>query len=1151
MGPQANDFFGYCVSTAGDVNGDGYNDVIAGAPLFQNGQSREGAVFLYYGQPNGLNTNVGWSCEGNQSIAVFSSNYGNSMGFGASVSDAGDVNGDGYGDVIVGSPFYSNGQAGEGKAFVFLGSPSGLQATPAWSYEPDIDSARFGFSVSTAGDVNGDGYSDVVVGAPSWNNGQVKEGRAFVFYGSASGVSATPSIILEENNTNSWFGWCVSAAGDVNGDGFSDVLISAPYFDGTYVNEGKAFVYHGSAAGISSVANWAVASNWMKAGFGGNVSWAGDVNGDGYSDIIIGADQFSNTFLNPYVGRFYIFHGSASGLLPTPAFNLSMWYVNSYFGTSVSGAGDVNGDGYADVVVGASGLMNPSYKEGGIFIFYGTPSGITSTLYTQIESNISNTELGISVCSAGDVNGDGFTEIIAGAHLYDKTTAPAASNVGAFYVYSGSPENVGSNPVPATPFTLNQAGAQLGNFVTTVGDVNADGYSDMAVGASMYDNGKQNTGIVYVFHGSSTGFSSLPSTVINGPLTADGFFGCSIGAAGDVNGDGFSDIVIGASGFNNAATPNEGAAFLYLGSPTGILSNAFLQLEGNLINAQFGYSVAGAGDVNGDGYSDIIIGAKSYNGGTPNEGKAFVYYGGSGGPDGFADWQYQTSVGEEFGTCVTGVGDCNGDGYSDVVVLSSKWSNGQADEGRLFYFRGSSSGLESGPAAIKETNVANSLLHNQSACFAGDINGDGYNEVTIGLGAYNSGSTPGEGAIMLFYGNSSGIALASPVLIESNSANSGWGTILGFAGDVNNDGYNDLVSGSPAYSKGHASEGCIQVFAGSPAGLISIPLFTYEPNKSSALCGASAGCAGDVNSDGYSDLVLGMPGYDSLGLADAGRIMVLHGNNAHNILSRSYITRQLKSDLVSVVQSSNGTFEEGCVFGISHFEKSSLGRTRAKLAYEYRGHPDPFLSSGTLMSTSVSFSGVAAAYTDLGLNGTTLKVSVTAPGIGFPKWRCRSRFRASDALDGQIFSRWQYQGIHDKHDRSIKIDIECGLLPIEVVEVSIKCNGQQNGLQWQMANEATIAWYAVYVSANGDAFHFIGGLSPENKTNYYYELPLNDSIKYARLEVTGVDGAVKIFTLGLAPCYENEALLLVYPNPTDEVINFRLVNIDEVPASIF
>ena len=129
---------------------------------------------------------------------------------GISVAGAGDVNGDGYADVIAGALYYDNGQSNEGAAFVYHGSASGLSATPAAILEPNQANARLGWSVAGAGDINGDGYADVIVGAIFYDNGEDDEGGVFVYYGSASGLSTTPAVILEPNQAGAQLGISVA-----------------------------------------------------------------------------------------------------------------------------------------------------------------------------------------------------------------------------------------------------------------------------------------------------------------------------------------------------------------------------------------------------------------------------------------------------------------------------------------------------------------------------------------------------------------------------------------------------------------------------------------------------------------------------------------------------------------------------------------------------------------------------------------------------------------------------------------------------------------------------------------------------------------------------------------------------------------------------
>ncbi len=248
-------------------------------------------------------------------------------GSGASVASAGDVNGDGYSDVIVGAPDYDNGQSNEGWAFVWYGSATGLGAsgTPAnadWTAESNQATARFGYSVASAGDVNGDGYSDIIVGAYFFDNGESNEGWAFVWYGSSGGLGASGTFAnadwtAQSNQANARFGNSVASAGDVNGDGYSDVIIGTVFYDNGEAYEGEAFVWYGSsgslgAGGTPANADWTAESNQFDARLGFSVASAGDVNGDTYSDIIIGAMNYSNGEGDE--GAAFVWYGSSGGL---------------------------------------------------------------------------------------------------------------------------------------------------------------------------------------------------------------------------------------------------------------------------------------------------------------------------------------------------------------------------------------------------------------------------------------------------------------------------------------------------------------------------------------------------------------------------------------------------------------------------------------------------------------------------------------------------------------------------------------------------------------------------------------------------------------------------------------------------------------------
>ena len=351
---QAGAWYGWSVSSAGDVNGDGFSDVLVGAPSYSNGESAEGRAYLYHGSAAGLSTTAAWTGESDQEGAQY----------GRSVSSAGDVNGDGYSDVLVAAPFYSNGEYYEGRAYLYHGSASGLSTTAAWTVESNISTPFPEWSVSTAGDVNGDGYSDVLVGT-------CQTSQTDLYHGSASGLSTTPAW-TGQPSPGSFYGYSVSSAGDVNGDGYSDVLVGAIFDDNGESGEGRAYLYHGSASGLSTTATWTGESNQAVAYYGNSVSSAGDVNGDGYSDVLVGAYYFKK---DSGQGRAYLYHGSATGLSTTAAWTgEASNQTGSQYGKSVSSAGDVNGDRYSDVLVGACFYSNgdSDEDEGRAYLYLGS-----------------------------------------------------------------------------------------------------------------------------------------------------------------------------------------------------------------------------------------------------------------------------------------------------------------------------------------------------------------------------------------------------------------------------------------------------------------------------------------------------------------------------------------------------------------------------------------------------------------------------------------------------------------------------------------------------------------------------------------------------------------------------------------------------------
>ncbi|HTM46091.1 MAG TPA: FG-GAP-like repeat-containing protein, partial [Polyangiaceae bacterium] len=429
---QANANFGYSVAGAGDVNNDGYSDVIVGAYAFDDVDTDKGAAFLYLGSDLGLSDTAAWSVEGTQASA----------NFGYSVAAAGDVNNDGYDDVIIGAYQYDDSLINQGAAFIYDGSASGLAGAPSWTGEINQTGANFGSSVAGAGDVNNDGYADVIVGAYNYSSAHTNEGGAFIFLGSGTGAAITPAWTALGGQDAANFGRAVAGAGDVNNDGYDDVIVGADHYESiiSQADEGRAYVFLGSGTGVATNPIWTAESNLASARFGAAVASAGDINGDGYADVLVGAPNYTNGASKTNEGRAYLYLGSSSGPAGTAAWTVESGVNGATYGTSVSGVHDVNADGYDDFIIGAPLLGNGQATEGRAYLYLGSAAGVQATVWTT-ESDQAGATLGSSVAGAGDVNGDGYSDILIGAAQFTM----GQSKEGRAFLYLGSEAGMGGH----------------------------------------------------------------------------------------------------------------------------------------------------------------------------------------------------------------------------------------------------------------------------------------------------------------------------------------------------------------------------------------------------------------------------------------------------------------------------------------------------------------------------------------------------------------------------------------------------------------------------------------------------------------------------------------------------------------------------------
>jgi hypothetical protein len=375
--------FAHSLSAAGDINGDGFGDIIVGANTDGLYGAFTGAAYIYFGSSN-MDNNWDLRLSGQTS-------YSN---FGESVSSAGDVNGDGFDDVIVGAHIHSNYR---GTIYIFHGSPN-MDNVPDFIKTGYSSQSQFQLGRSVAGncDINADGFSDVVIGH---SNG------ALVFLG-GSVMDTAVDFRVRRNAGIDGFGSKVSTGGDLNSDGFSDFVVTSPRYNN---DRGAVYVYFGGTV-LDTISDVVLTGESTNSQFGYSVDLAGDINADGFSDLIVGAQEYNSSN-----GRVYIYFGGES-VNSVPDVILNGELSGSSFGYSVSYAGDINGDGYSDILVGAQGY---SAAKGKAYLFLGGQNMNSIPDFTLDGNEVPGASLGNSVSNVNDVDADGSDDFIIGEKNYN------------------------------------------------------------------------------------------------------------------------------------------------------------------------------------------------------------------------------------------------------------------------------------------------------------------------------------------------------------------------------------------------------------------------------------------------------------------------------------------------------------------------------------------------------------------------------------------------------------------------------------------------------------------------------------------------------------------------------------------------------------
>jgi hypothetical protein len=453
-----------------------------------------------------------------------------------------------------------------------------------------------GWMVAGAGDVNGDGVDDLLIGARSAdNNGRNLSGSSYVVFGGVTGpvdlqTLGTRGFRIDGAAAGDQSGASVAPAGDVNGDGLEDLLIGAPYADKNGNNSGASYVVFGSSSttpvDLAALGTRGFAIDGAAAGdqCGFSVASAGDVNGDGTADVVIGARYADNNGRIASGSSYVVFGSSATtkvdlSALGTRGFRIDGAAAGDHSGSAVAGIADFNGDGLGDVLIGSPAADNNGRNSSGsAYVVHGAVATTPVDLGTlggrgfRIDGAAATDSTGWAVASAGDVNGDGADDLIVGA--------PFASNNGRIYsgaihvVFGGATGTLDLQTPGDRGLRIDGAapGDNSGRAVAGAGDINGDGLDDLAFGAPYADNnGRDSSGSAYLVYGGATGPVDL-QTLGNRGLRADGaavgdFAGWSVAGAGDINGDDGDDVVVGAPAADNNARDNSGSAYALLGIP--------------------------------------------------------------------------------------------------------------------------------------------------------------------------------------------------------------------------------------------------------------------------------------------------------------------------------------------------------------------------------------------------------------------------------------------------------------------------------------------------------------------------------------------------------------------------------------------------------
>jgi anti-sigma regulatory factor (Ser/Thr protein kinase) len=421
--------------------------------------------------------------------------------FGESISLTSDINGDGFPDLLISAPHEARKEGiRTGRVWLFLGSVNGLQTEPSWVCDSPVENGVFGRALNGIGDVNGDGLIDIVVFALRPNDPNRNDGVVYIYHGRKNLPSSEPSKTLLLNELESAFGDSLSTECDINGDGFNDLVVTAPRFSKNHHEEGMVRIYLGSPQGIRSEIAWEYYGGKLDSQCGRSLALVGDVNGDGFRDLLVGAPGRGAPSINS--GRTLLFLGRTNLLEGEPAWIIDAPEGALHFGEEVAAMGDLNGDGHADFLVSAPGSGPRTLSPGHVFLYLGSSDSSAPKPNWTAHGEHPKARFGAGIAKAGDVNKDGFTDIIISSPGFGKTE----KQQGRVYLFLGSATGINTFP---SWIAEGKRQCQIGWAISGDRDLNGDGFSDFVVGSPYFADPEQHSflpGRVDVFYGAPTGY---------------------------------------------------------------------------------------------------------------------------------------------------------------------------------------------------------------------------------------------------------------------------------------------------------------------------------------------------------------------------------------------------------------------------------------------------------------------------------------------------------------------------------------------------------------------------------------------------------------------------------------------------------------------